>query len=150
MAAPAAPVSTGLEERLHRLIAGAGVDALGRAQRVGTEEHQAQTRLREGRAQRGAVGLHRDDGSNRPVHRRSRQLDGTAGFDRHRAAAGQPRETGNGRVDFIPAGPAHRIGQVEAVRLYLEAHPADGSVVQTVVADVLVSIICAGQLSVGV
>ena len=44
-------------------------------------------------------------------------------------------------------------GPVGKVGLEVEAHCfdlADGSVIQTVVADVVVSIVCTGQLSVGV
>ena len=135
----------GGEERLHRLVAVAGIDTFGGAQRIGPEQHQPQTRLREGRAQHSAVGCHRGDGRHRTIHRRARQLDGSAGFDGHRAAAGQCRNACDGFRQFIPAGPPHRVGQIEAVRLDLQAHPAHRTVAQAVVADIEGGTVCAGQ-----
>ena len=48
----------GLEELLHGAVAVAGVHSLGGPQRVGTEQHETESRLGERRTQHGPVGRH--------------------------------------------------------------------------------------------
>ncbi len=67
---------------------------------------------------------------------RAGEFDRAAGFDGDRAATWQVRHGADDFGQLVPARAAHRVGQVEAVRLDLQADLADGSVPQALAADV--------------
>ena len=137
IAAPASPERLAREELLHGAIARARVDALRWPQRIRPEENQAQPGVGEGRPQHGLVAIHRVDGGHHSVGGRAGQFDGAAGFHGDRAAAGQRGEMLENLGDFVPAGPAVRVGRVVAVRLQLQADTPQRAIEQAALGDVL-------------
>lgn len=129
--------AAGGEEPFHGAVAGAGVDPLGRPQRVGTQKHQTQPGLGERGPQHGLVAAHGVDGRQHAVGRRAGQLDGPARLHRDPAAAGQRGQRVEHRGDLVPARPAARVLRVVAVGFDFQTHPAQRRVRQTAPGDVM-------------
>ena len=89
------------------------------------------------------------DRRNHVVDRWAGQLYRAARLDGDQALAGKIADVRDDRADLIPFGAASRVGEVEAVRLDLQADAADRTIGQACCADQLRGAVGAGQLGFG-